>query len=392
MPFLSGSIAFERFRIVGESPRAFGLEHIEALQRFACGQSEMTSNEQVHAGFLAGAHLLDVAFDLEKNVIQDALHFAVRLDTNQVPSAIKRAWMQIELAGLMDDHINGRPTKAQRQQAKEAVEQRCEDEVRTGKYLRMQQFPLLWDARNNLLYFGGSSVTGSEQAAALFARAFDLELDRITSGKIAQIWAEQNDREDALENLAPASFHPQHTGDIAWLNSDSGNYDFLGNEFLMWLWWQLETKADTLDLPDESEVTAMLTKTLQLECPRGESGKETITSESPVKLPEAIHGIRSGKLPRKTGMTLVRHSQQFDLVLQAETFAVGGAKVHLDEDSDIRGTWENRIEAIRHLGETLDLLFHAFCERRVAKAWNDELEKIRRWVQHEPAKAKKPAA
>ena len=59
-------------------------------------------------------------------------------------------------------------------------------------------------------------------------------------------------------------------------------------------------------LSDGSEVTGMFARTLALECPQGESGKGTITAEDPTQLPEAAQAIRSGKLPRKAGLILVR--------------------------------------------------------------------------------------
>ena len=45
------------------------------------------------------------------------------------------------------------------------------------------------------------------------------------------------------------------------------------------------------------------------------------------KVPEAALAIQSGKLPRKAGLTLVRGAEQYDLTLQAETFAISGAKI-----------------------------------------------------------------
>ena len=146
----------------------------------------------------------------------------------------------------------------------------------------------------------------------------------------------------------------------------------------MWLWWMLETESDTIQLPDESEVTVMLAKTLTLECPYGETGKETITAECPVKLPEALQAIRSGKLPRKTGMTFIRDGRQFDLVLQAEGFGISGAKIHLDDDEEFED--EDRINAIRLLSETTDLLFHTFCDRRSSDDWLDDQKSISKWI------------
>ena len=69
----------------------------------------------------------------------------------------------------------------------------------------------------------------------------------------------------------------------------------------------------------------MLARTLTLECPRGQTGKETIPSDGPTRLPEARRAIQAGKLPRKAGLILVRHDNQYELTLQAETLAVSGA-------------------------------------------------------------------
>ena len=57
---------------------------------------------------------------------------------------------------------------------------------------------------------------------------------------------------------------------MAWL-PDEESRDFLGNEFLFWLWYTLDAESDTLVLADDSEVAVMLARTLTLECPRGQT-------------------------------------------------------------------------------------------------------------------------
>ena len=132
-------------------------------------------------------------------------------------------------------------------------------------------------------------------------------------------------------------------------------------------------------------------KTLRLECPRGESGKDTLTHESPVQLPEAHQAVLSGKLPRKAGLILSRCGEQYDFVLQAETISINGAKLE-NEESGGRGPLENRIQSIRHFSETIDLLFGAFYERRLGKSWSRELEQIRNWLQAERVIEQREAA
>jgi hypothetical protein len=314
------------------------------------------------------------------------MHFALRIDTNQIPAAIRKAWLQMELAVFKAESPDRRPTKAERQEAKEAVEARCEEAARSGQYRKLQQFPILWDARHALLYFGGTSSQASEIGQELLEKAFGFELSRLTATRLADEWATQTRRRKALRDISPSRFQGDATPIIQWWNGYADNFDYLGNEFLLWLWWKWETETDTIPLPDGSEVTGMFARTLSIECPLGETGKGTITSEAPTSLPEALQAIRAGKLPRRAGLTLVRHGQQYDLALQAETFVVSGGRIRLEEKSEGRSYVEDRIDGLRGLQETLELLFQAFCERRIGKQWPDDLRQIRRWLHPRTAK------
>lgn len=385
MGFLSGSISFDTFRIEGKQPRQFTAKHLETLQEYGIADAKSFADEQAKVGFLAGGHLLDYDFSEEKNIFVDALHFGIRVDTNQVPAAVRRAWLQIELAVLTADSMGRRPTKAQRQEAQEAVQAQCDDAAASGQFQRMSQFPVLWDAQNALLYCGATSSTAIEVCGDLMSKAFNLELRRLSSSRIASEWATGARRVGALNDALPASFlGDESSANIGWWGGEKDNYEFLGNEFLVWLWWFWDSQDDVIKLSDGSELDGMFSKTISLECPLGESGKGTFSSEDPTDLPEAAQALRSGKLPRKAGLLLVRNGEQYELTLQAETFSVGGAKIVIDEDAEGRGILEDRIDALRELRTTLNLLFEAFCERRTGKAWPGELKKIRAWLTAKP--------
>ena len=130
-----------------------------------------------------------------------------------------------------------------------------------------------------------------------------------------------------------------------------------------------------------------------MECPWGEGGREVLTSECPIRMPEAMQAIRAGKLPRKAGLILVREGQQFEFVLQAETFAISSAKIQIEEPEDHpQDRLDGRIDSVRLLSDSVDLLFETFCQRRVGKTWSSDLKKIQRWLTSETALRKKPAA
>ena len=394
MGFLTGSVTFERFRIDKDTSGAFGEEHLEILKQHRIKKVESSSHEQAVVGFTGGDHLLDTNFDFEKNILGEAMHFGIRIDSCSIPGPIKRAWMQIELAGIMSENLGSRPTKAQRQEAKDAVDERCTAEAQKGNYKRMGETSVLWDADTETLFLGGSSEKTNDACIDLLERAFGLEFSRVSAGKLALEYAEEAGVNAEMFAINPTPFLSGEGAEVTWWNGMKDNYDYLGNEFLLWLWWKWETGSGTIALGDESEVSGMFARSLTLDCPKGEFGKESISSESPVALPEAAMAIRMGKQPRKAGLTLVRNDEQYDFNLQAESFVLGSAKISRPGDSstELHDTLD-RIESVRRMAETIDLLFEAFCEVRIGKPWSRESQALSKWLQREkPIRKQKAAA
>ncbi|MGE3805804.1 MAG: hypothetical protein AB7K24_14105 [Gemmataceae bacterium] len=380
MGFLSGSATFLRYRVNGPAQGNFGPGHLDKLGEHAIGTQKVADKDGLQIGWIAGDHILDVDFELAKNIINDGLFFSLRLDTQKLPTDLLRAYSRIEVKGLSAQNPSGRPSLKQRRDAREAARDRLEVEARDGRYTRRHEYPLLWDAPGNQLLLGTNSNNAVDRVRWLFNETFGYALTQMDAGEVAIQWAEQKKCERRLSDLQPACFVPLANGiDVAWIK-DPANPSYLGNEFLLWLWFYLEVEDDVIGLPDGSEVTVMLARSLALECPRGDTGSESIRSDAPVKLPEARQAIRGGKLPRRAGMTLVRHDQQYDLTLRAETLGVGSAKLPPIEGNEERARLEDRVNQVRHLIETIELLYHAFLERRVADGWDDELERMQRWL------------
>jgi hypothetical protein len=315
---------------------------------------------------------------------------SIRIDTDKIPASLLRAYTQIEIDAAAQLNPSGIATKAQRQEAKEAAQRRAEAEAADGRFRRLNHVPLLWDGRTNTLYAGSSSSSVLERLQSLFRDTFDRTLDPITSGSLADGLAE---REKADPNRAAGKPEAKRLALVsdsggpetvfAWSDNSPSAMDYLGNEFMVWIWHTLQNDGDTIQLGDGTEVTVMLAKTLTLDCPRGEMGRDQLTDDAPIRLPEAFRALQAGKLPRKAGMVLVRQGAQYELTLQAETLAVSGAGLPKPEGrpSSPHEARIGRLESVRHLTETLDLLFEAYLNKRTSSSWTDELGRIRKWLQ-----------
>src|SRR5437868_4524187 len=83
------------------------------------------ATDGVSTGWAGGDHVLDLSFDLGKNVVNDALHMAIRIDTDKIPSSLLKAYTQIETEARAQLNPSGHATKAQKQEAKEAAKLRA---------------------------------------------------------------------------------------------------------------------------------------------------------------------------------------------------------------------------------------------------------------------------
>jgi hypothetical protein len=383
MGFLSGRITYVRYRVGGESPLPFNEDTLEQVGLHAIGRhGSGDPADGVNVGWAGGDHVLDVSFDLAKNVVNDALHLAMRVDTDKVPGALLRAYTRIETDARAQGNPSGFPTKAQRQEAKEAARIRAEAEAADGRFRRITHYPVLWDGQANVLYAGATSASVLDRLMGLFRETFGRTLEPISAGSLAQSLAEARGESRPVEEFGPVGFVGEDASysTVAWSGADASRPDFWGNEFLIWLWHTLQSDGDTIPLPDGSEAAVMMAKTLTLDCPRGETGRDCLTDEGPTRMPEAFRALQAGKLPRKVGLIVVRHGQQYELTLQAETLAVSGANLPKIEGASGYELKVARVDALRHLVETLDLLYDAYGRRRTGPEWNTELGRIRRWL------------
>lgn len=383
MAFISARVSFTRFKVGGTAPGQFGADHLEKLAERAIGKQRLAGGDGVEVGWTAGEHLLDTSFDLAKNVINDTLQFGLRIDSLKLPSDLLKAYTAIDLEALAAKNPSGRPSARQKREARDSARNRLETEARDGRYLKRKVYPVLWDGLSNELLIAASSETVIDRLHTLFEQTFDIGFELLSSGPLAYRLAESRRQTRGVDDAEPSPFVPGLSPSrLEWILDDESK-DYLGNEFLLWLWWTLENESDTIRLTDKSEVTVMVSRSLALECPRGQTGRETIAHDAPTRLPEARRAIQSGKLPRKAGLILARQGSQYELSLSAENLAVSGAKLPAPEETEERARLDERVIQLRHLLETIDLLYDAFGNRRHSELWSKDLTAMQKWLARE---------
>ncbi|MFQ5430831.1 MAG: hypothetical protein ACE5E1_11030 [Phycisphaerae bacterium] len=392
MAFLSGTVSFSRHHVAGGAPKRLDDRLLEKLREHRIGTQRVMRADHEEVGWIGGRHLLDGEFDIEKNVLLDCLHCGLRIDVSKIPPERLRAYVQMELDELRRKNGNGHAPGRIKREAVEAARRRADEEIKKGRYRRQRQAPVLLDSRNDVLFLGETRPTALQRVSSLFKETVGKRLEPMTAGYLAYAWAERAGLTRMLEGLEPAPFvrgdGDNGRAEVCWTASDPTSRDYLGNEFLLWLWFTLSERGDTIALPDNTDAAVVMVKQLVLECPRAEMGRQTIACDGPTQLPESRRAVQSGKLPRKAGLIVSRQGAQYEFLLQAETFNVTSAvlpKIDAGGNGNGRGRAfaEERIEQIRHLAETVDLLFAVFLKLRLSSAWPAELAAVRAWLSGE---------
>jgi hypothetical protein len=395
MPFASGSITFRRFLVMGKSPNAVDQDLLDKLAEHALKERDLGVPDEEEYGWSGGRHILDGSFSFENNVFADALHFGLRIDTNKVPGELKKAYTIMEEDAVAATNPSGFISKNQKRDAKDVVKQKLDEDLRSGRFRRSKLIPILWDLPSQTVYCsaGGASL---EKLMEIFERTFGLSLLPLSAGSLALKLLEPKGRRRDYEDLKPTRFVYGPEGEsqypeYPWVAKGPEPKDFIGNEFLLWLWHEAEIRNGTIKTGGASEggageLAILIDRALDLDCAYGQTGKDTLRGDGPTRMPEARDAVRTGKLPRKAGMILEQAGNQYSLTFNPETFGCNSAKLpDVEEAETPRVLFEERITLLRDLCGALDGLFATFLKQRAGSAWEGQTGNLRRWIL-QPAK------
>lgn len=418
MPFSSGRVSFCQFAVSGDAPTSADETALAILKDYAFKETEIGAPDEVEAGFVTGEHILDTNFSYEKNGFGDALLFAVRIDTHKVPSDLKQAYRKIHERAAAEGNPSGFASKADKKDAKDAAERQLRDDLAAGKFRRSKMIQILWDLKAQTVYCGASGTTVLERVAKLFKAAFAVNLQYQSAGTLAGRVLTNRGKTRDYEDLRPSAFTPPPPGAtdvqddedyvegprdlntpiVPWVVKSVDLKDFLGNEFLYWLWWTAETDDGAITIQDdagrETEVFFAIDKALDMDCAWDAGGKQTLRGAGPTRLIEAADALKTGKWPRKMGLIVSDSESQWELTFQGDQWNVSAALLPTIEDAaGPREQLEQRLELARSLAQTLDGLYRAFLDTRTAGSWPTKRAAIRQWVKERsgPAKPAMPA-
>jgi hypothetical protein len=404
MPFRSGSIGYARFRVVSagsaSAPTDATHELLQLLSQHTLRPSEIGEPPPVEFGWCGGRHVFDEEFAAEHNVFGRTLLFGLRIDTNKVPAEIRRAYRAIAETGLATDTPTGFLSRRERQAARDEALERCRQDLASGKHRRSKMVEILWDLERGVLLapvFSDVNVAGLRD---LFFATFDLRLEPVTAGSLAHHILAGRGQSRAYQDMQPSRFtgppagfrdddSPHATSSdrppVAWAHgATSEANDFVGNEFLLWLWRRGDGAAgrETDAAERAFDIACILDRTLELECAWEVLGKVSLQNGVMTRAPEALRALQVGKWPRKAGLTIALSDESWQATLQGDRFNLSGLRVPPPRENpkSQRELVEHRLDALQRFDAAMVGLFEAFLSIRAEREWTAESRRISDWI------------
>ena len=395
MPLTTGSVTFCRFRVAGDAPPTVDDTFLQLLYEHRFRETEIGSPDEVEAGFVTPEHIFDTKFSYEKCGYGQAGLFALRVDTHKVPGEIKKAYQRVNEQAMIEGNATGFASKSQKREARELADRQVQEDLAAGRFRKSKHIRVMWDFKGGVIYCESCTDAVVQQLVRLMRSAFSVQLDPITSGTLAGHWLGERGRTRDYEDLTPSKFTkpPADTADrgdevdhstpiCPWVAKSIDLKDFLGNEFLLWLWYACEQCEGIVGIGEDAEAYTAITKSIQMDCAWEIGGKVTINVDKPTALAESGDALRTGKWPRKMGLLLTDGERHYELTLQGDLLVVSGAHLPDIEDAQTdREVIEHRLRLIRGLTYLLDAMYLAFLKQRTS-GWVGGVAEIRDWIKN----------
>lgn len=162
-------------------------------------------------------------------------------------------------------------------------------------------------------------------------------------------------------------------------------YKFLGNEFLTWLWFMIETDQNRLRRYDPDLVSLNIGSRLVLENTHN-NAKETVTIKGEdANLEEGLLSLKKGAVVTEIHLSYKTGAQHWQFSLKGESLNISNLKLPetgpVETPEDLESVVIEKAYLVEKVIGLINNLFSHFVKLRVSNKWrNQMLSQIRKWA------------
>ena len=157
---------------------------------------------------------------------------------------------------------------------------------------------------------------------------------------------------------------------------------FLGAEFITWLWYLEEENQGRFDLGGEmGEIELWFEDKLSMGSTAFDEQRDTFSGGKPTLSLEARVALKLGKLASSARVRVVQGEQEWTLNLKADPMMMSAIKLPEVLAKDPNGQFYERMFLLEHIDKIYRNLYRQFLELRLSPDWTRKiLPELQTWV------------
>ena len=158
--------------------------------------------------------------------------------------------------------------------------------------------------------------------------------------------------------------------------------EFLGAEFITWLWYCEEAQSGIFDLGgDLGQIEVGFEDRLTMSSAAIDEQEDSFKGGRPTSSIEAKMALRLGKLAKQAKIRIAQGDQEWLFTLRESPLMMSAIKLPEIMTKGGQTQFFERMFLLEHLERIYKALFQIFLEERLGESWESEtLPQIRQWV------------
>lgn len=163
-------------------------------------------------------------------------------------------------------------------------------------------------------------------------------------------------------------------------------YQFIGNEFLTWLWYVIDNDPHFFNTIDESIDSLSVGNRIVLENSLNDTSEVITIKGDDAGLEEGLLSLRKGAVVVEMNLSYKADNQEWKFTLKGESLSFSGLKVPdtgpLETQDDIEGLTLEKAYLYEKTTDLIHTLYDSFLKMRLDRSWDQTIvPKIKRWLQ-----------
>jgi hypothetical protein len=162
-------------------------------------------------------------------------------------------------------------------------------------------------------------------------------------------------------------------------------YQFLGEEFLTWLWFIIETDQDLIKNFEKEFIALEVGNRIVFENRRKETAERITIKGDGASLEEGMVALKKGALVTELNLVYKSSELRWQFTLKGESLNISSLSIpsigSAESEEDVEGIALEKIFLFEKILQVLENLFSYFAKLRVSDSWQGkEVSRIRKWI------------